>query len=89
MTASVPISDSGTAAEGMMVARKLRRKRKITRITRPIVSANSYSTSATDARTVLLRSVNTRTFTEAGKLASSWGSNFSMASTTLIVLAPG
>ena len=43
------MSDSGTATLGMMVARKLRRKKKITMTTSTTVSINSNSTSWTDA----------------------------------------
>ena len=36
MIAQVPISETGTASAGMMVAEAERRNRKITMITRPI-----------------------------------------------------
>ena len=83
----MPTSDSGTATEGMRVARQERRNRKITITTRPMVSMSSNSTSATEARTVVVRSVSTCTCTEAGRLAWSCGSRVLMASTTLMVLA--
>ncbi len=50
MSANVPTSDIGTAVLGMSVAGRFRRKRKITRTTRPIVSMRVNFTSATDAR---------------------------------------
>ena len=61
MTAKVPTSESGTAMPGMMVAEALRRKRKITITTSAVVSINSNSTSSTDARMVVVRSVTTCT----------------------------
>ncbi len=48
ITAKVPISESGTAAKGMVVAYTLRRNRKITSITSPMVSPSSNSTSSTE-----------------------------------------
>ena len=49
ITANVPTSDSGTATLGMMVADRLRRNRKMTITTSPMVSISSNSTSFTDA----------------------------------------
>ena len=57
MAASVPTSDSGTLRLGMMVAGMLRRNRKMTSTTRTTASASSNSTSCTEARMVLVRSV--------------------------------
>jgi hypothetical protein len=62
----VPTSESGTATLGMMVAARFRRNRKITITTSPMVSINSNSTSFTDARIVVVRSVRICTFTAAG-----------------------
>ena len=75
--------------EGMMVAAKLRRNRKMTITTSAMVSISSYSTSLTEARMVTVRSVSTRTCTLAGRLVRSCGSNFWMRSTTAMMLAPG
>ncbi len=50
--------ESGTATLGIIVAAKLRRKRNITITTSAIVSINSNCTSFTDARIVVVRSVN-------------------------------
>ena len=61
MTANVPISDSGTATLGMIVAAKLRRNRKITITTSPTVSTISNFTSSTEARIVVVRSVRMST----------------------------
>ena len=81
--------DSGTATDGMMVAARLRRKRKMTITTRATVSISSNSTSLTEARMVTVRSVSTLTCTLAGKLVCNWGSSFLMRSTTAMMLAPG
>ena len=89
MTPKVPMMDSGTATEGMMVAARLRRKRKITMTTRAMVSISSNSTSRTEARMVVVRSVSTFTCTEAGRLDCNCGSSFLMRSTTAMMLAPG
>src|ERR1700693_2073210 len=89
MTPNVPINERGTATLGMMVAERFRRKRKITITTKPTVSINSNSTSCTEARIVVVRSVRTITFTDAGKLLCKSGSNFFTRSTTWMMLAPG
>ena len=44
----------------MIVAGMLRRNRKITSTTRPTASTSSNSTSLTEARMVVVRSVSTR-----------------------------
>src|ERR1043165_6711286 len=51
IAAVAPASESGTTTAGIKVARTLRRNSRITSTTRPIVSANVNSTSATEART--------------------------------------
>ncbi len=89
MTPKVPTMESGTATEGMMVAARLRRKRKITITTRATVSISSNSTSCTEERMVTVRSVSTFTCTVAGRLACNCGSSFLMRSTTAMMLAPG
>ena len=89
MTPNVPTSDSGTATLGMMVAETLRRKRKITITTSPMVSISENSTSATEARMVVVRSVSVLTWTEAGSVLVSCGSSFWIWSTTAMVFAPG
>ena len=85
----MPTIESGTATEGMTVAARLRRKRKITITTSATVSISSNSTSLTEARMVVVRSVRTRTCTEAGRLVCNCGSSFLMRSTTAMMLAPG
>ena len=81
--------DSGTATLGMIVADTLRRNRKITSTTSATVSSSENCTSCTEARIVTVRSVRIETFTSAGRLAWSWGSNFLIRSTTWMMLAPG
>ena len=49
IAANVPTSESGTATLGIIVAYKLRRNRKMTSTTRPMVSISSNSTSFTEA----------------------------------------
>src|SRR5580693_2869735 len=82
ITPNVPTSDSGTATLGMIVARTLRRNRKMTITTNATVSINSNSTSFTDARMVTVRSVSTVTCTAAGKLDCSSGNRALTRSTT-------
>ncbi len=85
----MPTRDSGTAKLGMIVAAKVLRNRKITRITRAMVSISSNSTSSTEARIVVVRSVRICIFTAAGIDAWSWGSRVLMRSTTAMMFAPG
>src|SRR5213592_5195567 len=89
ITPKVPTSDKGTATLGMMLAERVRKKRKITITTRATVSINSNCTSLTEARIVVVLSVSTDTCTEEGKDAVSWGSNVFTRSTTVMMLAPG
>src|SRR6202045_2953652 len=83
------MSDSGTVTAGMMVAQKLRRKRKITVTTSATVSINVNCTSATDARMVWVRSEMTETLTAAGIEASSTGIIALTRPTVSMTLAPG
>ncbi len=89
MTANVPTSDSGTATAGMIVAGTFRRKAKMTSTTSATVRQSSNSTSSTLARIVVVRSVNTSTWTEAGRAADRVGSRSLTRRTTSIVFAPG
>ena len=75
MTANVPTSERGTAMPGMMVAEALRRNRKMTITTSTVVSISSNSTSFTDARMVVVRSVMTCTSIPSGRDASICGSS--------------
>ena len=63
----MPISESGTAILGMIVADRLRRNRKMTITTSATVSISSNSTSCTDARIVVVRSVRICTVTDDGQ----------------------
>src|SRR6516225_651721 len=83
------MSDNGTAILGMMVAESVRKNRKITNTTSTTVSISSNCTSLTLARMVLVRSVSTVTFTEAGRLDFNCFNRRLMLSTTLIMFAPG
>ncbi len=89
ITPKVPISDSGTAMDGMMVADTLRRNRKVTSTTRPMASTSSNCTSRTAARMVWVRSVSSLTSMFAGIDAVICGSSDWMRSTTSMTLAPG
>ena len=67
----------------------MRRNRKITATTSTIVSISANSTSLTDARMVVVRSVRMATLTAAGSDSVSVGSSVLMRSTTVMMLAPG
>ena len=89
MTPKVPTSDSGTAIAGISVAGTLRRKTNITITTSATASSNSNWTSWTEARMVVVRSVNTLTSTVPGSAACSCGRTFLMRSTVSMTFAPG
>ena len=67
ITASVPISETGTEMLGMMVARRLRRNTKITATTSRTLSVSSNSASSTEARIEVVPSLITVTCIEAGR----------------------
>src|SRR5580692_2846410 len=81
--------DTGTATAGINVAQTLRRNRKITPTTSPIVRISVNWTSATEARIVVVRSEITETLIVGGMDASSCGNAALIACTVLITLAPG
>src|ERR1700683_254500 len=89
IAANVPTSDSGTATLGMTVAAKVRRNTKMTITTSAMHSSSSNSTSATEARTVVVRSVSTAIWITDGIVARNLGNTALMLSTTLMMLAPG
>src|SRR3989454_8372167 len=66
MTANVPTSEKGSARLGMIVADRLRRKRKITRTTSANVSESVNCTSASEARIDSERSERSCRSTDAG-----------------------
>ncbi len=74
---------------GMMVARMLRKNTKMTATTRPIVMTSVRSTSATDARTVSVRSLRIFTSIPWGSDDWSCGSSAFTRSATWMTLAPG
>src|SRR5207245_9229576 len=74
---------------GITVAERLRRNRKITITTRPTVSINENSTSLTEARMVVVRSVSTWILMDCGMDAFNCGNSRVMLSTTLMMFAPG
>src|SRR5215468_4279621 len=89
MMPNVPTIEMGTATLGMTVAERLRRNRNMTMTTRAIVSMSVNSTSATDARIVVVRSVRIVMSMDDGMEALSWGRSRLMRSTTAMMLAPG
>ncbi len=89
MTPRQPTSDSGADRLGISVAGSVRRKTKMTRTTSTIAMRSSNSTSLTEARIVVVRSLSTVASTPAGKPASICGSCLRMESTTWMTLAPG
>src|SRR5580658_2296430 len=83
------MSDRGTAMLGMIVAANVRRNTKMTATTRAMHRQSSNSTSATEARTVVVRSVRTDIFIVGGIVALSLGRSAVIRSTTAMMLAPG
>src|ERR1700691_1233213 len=86
---NVPTSERGTAMLGMIVAANVRRNTKITATTRAMQRQSSNSTAATEARTVVVRSVRTVMLIAGGIVALSFGRSALMRSTTSMMLAPG
>ena len=74
---------------GMIVEARVLRKRNMTITTRATDNINSNWTSATEARIVVVLSVNTETWIDAGREDSNAGSIFLMPSTTWMTLKPG
>ena len=66
IAAQVAMSEIGTASAGMMVAAADRRKRKITRTTRPMAIASVIWTSSTESRIDWERSARISILTDAG-----------------------
>src|SRR4029077_14589032 len=66
MTPKVAISDTGTATLGISVARQLRRKMNTTSTTRQTATISVRSTSRSDARIVVVRSITTSTLIALG-----------------------
>ncbi|MNO42994.1 hypothetical protein D3C76_331990 [compost metagenome] len=89
ITPKVPINDSGTVMEGIRVALKRRKNRKVTITTRAMAKNSSWRTSLIEARMVWVRSVSTTTSRPAGRLSVIVGSSALIRSTTSMTLAPG
>ena len=81
--------DMGSAAAGMKVAERLRRNRKITRITSTSASTSVNCTSCTESRMPSERSYSTSTSMPGGICARNCGSSLRISSTTWTVLVPG
>ena len=89
MTPNVPMSDTGTAIEGMSVARPFLRNRNTTRMTRHEAMTSVRSISAREARIVVERSTATA-MSMAGEIeALSSGINAFTRSTVSMMLALG
>src|SRR5512139_2238891 len=67
ITPKVPTRDRGTATLGITVAAMLRRNINMTSTTKATASISSNCTSLTEARMVVVRSVNTDTLMDGGK----------------------
>ena len=89
MAPKVAISDTGTATQGISVARQLRRKKNTTSTTRHTAMTSVRSTSRSEARIVLVRSITTSTLIALGIDARSCGSIAVMLSTVSMMLAFG
>ena len=89
ITANVPISDTGIVRQGMSVARQFCRKRKITKITRAVVSSRVNSTSSIELRTTSVVSRAIRYCTPGGKASASSSIRSLTALETASELEPG
>src|ERR1700682_6324509 len=89
IAANVPTIDKGTTAPGIRVAETLRRNRKMTMITRQMVSTRVKRTSMMDWRMDSERSNAINRFTVGGISLRNTGRSFRMLSTTSTVLVPG
>src|SRR3984893_14700644 len=89
ISAQVLTSDTGTASVGMTVAAAERRNRKITSTTSAQAMPSVTSTSWTEARIEIERSISTCMLIDAGTWARKVGSRSLIESTTATVLASG
>src|SRR5215471_6539178 len=89
MSAHAPKRANGTVTLGMIVARTLRRKRKITITTSAMVIASVNSTSCTEARMFVVRSDRMLTLMVGGIEACSVANAAFIASTVVMTFAPG
>src|SRR5664280_1642265 len=88
MNPHVPASASGTVTLAMNVGQNRRKKRKITITTNEMLTTSDSSTSSTDARIVVVRSLSTISFTEGGIQRCSCGNCVLIRFTVSITLAP-
>ncbi len=89
MNPKVPSSEIGTASEGTSVAHGSRRNANTTSTTRKIAITSVASTSCSEERIVVERSIATETSIDDGIEASSSGSSARTLSTVSMMLAPG
>jgi len=89
ITASVPISETGTVIAGMKAARRSRRNSMTTMTTRQTEMNRVLPTSRSEARIVVLRSCATSSLISGGIAACSSGMAARMRSTVAMMLAPG
>ena len=89
MMPRVPASDATTATAGTIVARHEPRKMLTTATTSSVAMTRVSSTSCSEARMVMVRSVATSRFTSAGRAARSTGNCALIASTVAMMLAAG
>ncbi len=85
----MPVSDSGTATEGISVDQTSRKNRKTTSTTSTTLMASDISTSRTLARMVVVRSTATLILTVGGIDACRRGISLITLSTVEITFAPG
>src|SRR5271156_5367605 len=89
ITPKVPMMDIGNAKLGINVAERLRRNRKITRITSAMARNSVNFTSATELRMDSDASYSVAISMDGGMIARNCGSSFFTASTTSTVFVPG
>ena len=89
MKPKVVTSETGTAIAGIMVARQSRRKASTTRMTSSTERSNVFCTSWMEARTVEVRSSETRRFIDGGSDSRSTGRSASMPLAVSMMLALG
>ncbi len=89
ITPSVPSSETTTATAGTTVARHDRRKIETTMTTRMVAIASVISTSRSEARIVVVRSLAISIEMSAGRPARKPGSCALTASTAAMMFAPG
>ena len=89
MPPKVPISDTGTATAATKPARADRRNAKVTSTTRMTLAISACSTSRSEARMVIVRSLTTCRSTSLGSAACNSGRTALIWSTVSMTLALG